>query len=164
MWFQMYKAALEAVEFNETTKWGHIYFKVKNNRLAMRLRTGRCLYYNNPLVEMVKMPWGEKKKAITFMGINPYTRKWSRMQITPGRLSENLIQADSREIIVRGKLNVEQKGYRVLGSLHDEILSVREIGQGSTEEFSELMCNMGSWADGLPLAAGSWTGQRYRKE
>ena len=33
------------------------------------------------------------------------------MQITPGRLTENLIQADSREILVRGKLNLEEVGY-----------------------------------------------------
>jgi DNA polymerase len=160
-WFKLYREARQAVSLNKTTEYNGIYFRVKHNRLLMRLKSGRCIAYNSPKVESKMMPWGEMKPTITFMGINPYSRKWSRMQITPGRLTENLIQADCREILVQGLLNVEMAGYKVLGSLHDEGIAIAK--EGDIEQFNQLMCDMPSWTGGLPLSAGGWVGMRYRK-
>jgi DNA polymerase len=57
-----------------------------------------------------------------------------------------------------------QAGAPVIFSVHDEL--VLELGNdrpGTHDILCKAMCKLPAWADGLPIAAAGWTGQRYRK-
>jgi len=164
LWYKLYKAARGAVELGGVMEYGNTRFMVQHDRLYMKLPSGRLIAYNQPRVEERKMPWGEMKSVITFMGINPYTNKWARLAISPGRLVENQVQGLTRDILVQGLLNVERAGYKVIGSIHDEGIAYAPEDFGSIEEFDQLMCEMPPWADGLPLKAKGYEAMRYRKE
>ena len=164
LWFNLYEAAKYCVVTGKRTQHGLAKFAVIKDHLFMKLPNGRCISYPRPRMIDATMPWGEVKPVISFEGVNPYSKKWQRLQIKPGRLTENLVQGISRDILVEGAINVEKAGYKVIGSVHDEIITTVKEGQGSVDEFDQLICKMPSWADGLPLKAKGYRAKRYRKE
>lgn len=163
-WYKLYGAALACVNTGRQTICGKTLFGYFNNKLYMKLPSGRAIVYNLPETSMETMPWGQRKEIISFMGINPYSGKWQRLLISPGRLVENEIQGLARDILVQGAINVEKKGYKVIGTVHDEVLAYVPKGFGSQEEFDSLLCHMPDWAEGLPLKAKGYRGYRYKKD
>jgi DNA polymerase len=72
-------------------------------------------------------------------------------------------QAVCRDLLVAGIRNVEAAGYPVVLHVHDEIVSEVAKGFGDLKEFEALCARMPPWADGLPVVASGWRGERYRK-
>lgn len=164
LWYRLYDAALDAVRVGVTTKYSYIKFIPKHGRLFMRLPTGRLLCYHNPKVELQVMPWGQEKPVLTAMGVDPYTKNWERLPISPGRLTENAVQGGSWDVLANGAINAERAGYTIVGSVHDEPISIVKDGWGSVEEFSKLICQMPKELRTLPLKAEGYRAKRYRKD
>lgn len=88
-----------------------------------------------------------------------------------GIITENIVQAVARDILVAALRRLEEAGWPVVTHIHDEV--VCEIpddkrGLNETElvnEVSEIMCRPPSWADDdLVIKAAGYTCQRYHKE
>ena len=105
--------------------------------------------------------------TITHSGINPYTKKWSRLKLIPGRITENLVQGTAREVMANGMLNVmrHMPHAQLIGSVHDEALAlVRE--EDATPDFMEEFCYRLCVVDflpGCPLGAKGFFTKRYKK-
>jgi DNA polymerase len=104
------------------------------------------------------------KNSITYLGMNPYTKKFSRTATYGGKLAENLTQASSRDVMGVGMLRADKADYPIVLTVHDEIMAETP----DTEDFSasglaELMSMPVHWAPGLPLAAKGFETYRYRK-
>lgn len=160
--------------------------------LRMRLPSGRYLCYPEPLVEqetcercdgagefpflhegverIMKCPHcgGSGKQGweqISYMGVNQYTRKWSRLTTYGGKLSENWTQAVARDVFFSGMLPAYRRGYAIVLRVHDELVAEVPLGSGLTwEGLAECMATLPSWAAGLPLAAAGFDAVRYRKD
>jgi DNA polymerase len=130
----------------------------KTSWLQMTIPSGRNLYYNTP-----EFRDGKFGPEVTAMGINPYSKKWQRLSIIPGRFVENVIQALSRDILAQGKLNLDKAGYKIIGSIHDEVILEVSEGTDCLGDVNNLMCDMPEWAEGLPLATEGVIEKRYRK-
>ena len=76
----------------------------------------------------------------------------------------NCTQAIARDILVNGMFKAEAAGYPIIATVYDEILTEVPIGYGDLKDFERLICELPSWAAGLPLTAGGWRGKRYRKD
>lgn len=140
-----------------------VAFVVRRGVLAMRIPSGRCLWYVNPRLEPKEMSWGETKTVIAFDGVNSVTRKWGRQYLYGGLLAENATQATARDILANGMFNAEAEGYPIVMHVHDEAVSEVPEGTGAVEEFEDLLCRLPEWAKGLPLKAEGWRGKRYKK-
>ena len=165
-WRELEKACQAAInEPGKVFTYRSIKFAIrsKGRMLAMRLPSGRCLWYANPRIEPKAMSWGEVKDVIAFDGVNSTTRKWGRQYLYGGLLAENATQATARDILVSGMFAVEKAGYPVVMHVHDEMIAEVPEGFGSVEEFEKLMCSLPDWGKDIPLKAEGWRGKRYRK-
>ena len=88
-----------------------------------------------------------------------------------GIITENIVQAVARDILVAALRHLEEAGWPVVTHTHDEV--VCEIPQDKRDlseaelvtEVSEIMCRPPSWADDyLVIKAAGYTCQRYHKE
>src|SRR4029077_18492608 len=103
------------------------------------------------------------KPALTFMGVNPMTRQWQRQTTYGGSVCENLVQGIARDLLASALLRLEASNeFRPILSVHDEILAEGPI-DAHLSWFNTLMEATPPWAEGCPVAAESWKGNRYRK-
>lgn len=130
--------------------------RASKNWLLLGLPSGRALCYPSPKVED-----GDK---ITYMGIDQYTRKWTRIHTHGGKLFENLCQAVARDIMAANMPLIEAAGYRIVLTVHDEIIAeAPDEPQYNAEHMASLLAANPGWAPDIPLAAAGFETYRYRK-
>jgi DNA polymerase len=168
LWKAYEAAAIEAVERGGPytklyTTAGKCQFTVTDNFLWVTLPSGRKLAYRDPQISMRETDWGPRK-TLEFWAVNSKTKKWMPERTWGGTLTENIVQATARDLMMPAMLRLERQGYQALLSVHDEGLTEKPIGEGSLEEFTEIMCQRPKWGDSnLIVEAKGWKGPRYRK-
>lgn len=125
--------------------------------LRVRLPSGRYLCYLQPKVD--------ESGQITYMGVNQYTRQWTRIKTYGGKLIENATQAAARDVLAHNMPRAEAAGYEIVLTVHDELLTeTPDTEDFSHEALAEMMTMCPPWARGLPLAAAGFETTRYRKD
>lgn len=165
-WNEVNRAAISAVSTPGevfATRGRRVKFIKRGGYLWIKLPSGRALAYASPKIVDRMTPWGETRPAVEFSGLNNYTRKWERMALYGGLITENVVQAVARDLLTDASLRTEAAGYPTILSVHDELVSERKVGEGSLEEFTALMKEAPAWAAGLPIDCESWRGVRYKK-
>jgi len=79
-----------------------------------------------------------------------------------GRLFENVVQAVARDVFRDCLIRIHESGYRILFTVHDEVVVELQDGQ-SVEEVERLMSVPPLWAPDLPVAAEGKETSRYTK-
>lgn len=131
--------------------------------VGLPLPSGRSLTYHNPRIIQRETPWGAMRDTAQVDTLNSVTRQWVSQIIWGGLLTENVVQATARDLMATAMMALELKGYNVILSVHDEIISEVPDDFGSLEEMIEIMTRCPSWADGCPVNAEGKEGKRYRK-
>ncbi|CAB4147795.1 bifunctional 3'-5' exonuclease/DNA polymerase [uncultured Caudovirales phage] len=131
--------------------------------VGLPLPSGRSLTYHNPRIIQRETPWGAMRDTAQVDTLNSVTRQWVSQIIWGGLLTENVVQATARDLMATAMMALELKGYNVILSVHDEIISEVPDGFGSLEEMIDIMTRCPSWADGCPINAEGKEGKRYRK-
>lgn len=165
LWQDMQDAAINAT-FAPRIPYtvGKVTWKRVGRFLYCTLPSGRRLAYPDPEVREKPVPWGGTRPALSYMGVDPYTRKWSRQSAYGGLLVENVDQAVSRDIMAAALLRCSESGvYTPLLTVHDELIAEAPLGQGDVKEFEHMVAALPAWAEGCPIAAEGWAGVRYRK-
>lgn len=155
-WGHINNAAISAVKYEgSVVHAGMLKFYRKGEWLRMVLPSGRALCYASPSI---------KEGALRYYSINPFNKKWCRTASYGGKLFENACQAVARDVMAANMPPIEKDGYKIILSVHDEILTETENGIAFNEiRLSELLATNPEWAEGLPLAAGGFEAYRYRK-
>jgi DNA polymerase len=86
-----------------------------------------------------------------------------RYALYGGLIAENITQAAARDLLADAMLRVEDAGYPLVLTVHDELIAEVPIGFGDLKEFERLVSRIEPWADGLPVAAKGYRGKRFRK-
>jgi len=164
LWYGAIGAAEKAIITGQVHVYKHLKFNVIDDYLYMRLPSGRLLAYYKPDIEKVKTPWGSYKNAITHLGINTYTRKWERLVMTHGRLTENATQAVARDILNVAVDRAEKAGFKTVGLVHDEIITiVKNDNDLNIEKLNSIMSESINWCSEMPIDAEGFEGMRYKK-
>lgn len=140
-----------------------VKFKKSGSFLGCQLPSGGVIFYPYPEIKETKTPWDTMKMLPSYMSEDGQSKKWQRFSTYGGSIVENITQATARDLLADAMLRLEEKNYRVVAHIHDEIVCNMNIGKGSLEEMEKIMSVVPPWAFGLPLAASGWVGKRYRK-
>lgn len=104
------------------------------------------------------------RSQLTYMGVDQYTRKWTRIKTYGGKLVENATQAVARDVLAAGMLAADKAGFDVLLSVHDELITEADKdGLLTSRDLEACMVSQLGWTAGLPLAAAGFEAERYRK-
>lgn len=134
----------------------HLKARVDGKWLRIRLPSGRYLCYINPGVD--------EDGQVTYFGVNQYTRQWGHIKTYGGKLVENATQAFARDVLAYNMPAIEQAGYEIVLSVHDELLTeTPDREEFNADELGRMMATAPSWAAGIPLAAAGFETYRYRK-
>lgn len=164
LWKKIEHAAISAVKNpTKTFKINHTEWFMKGRFLCCRLPSGRILYYCDPSVKNERTPWGAKKPVLYHMGVNSKNKKWMKQKTWGGVLVENIVQAISRDLLAHAMLKEQEANYKILLTVHDELIGERKKGKGDIKEFCRLMEALPKWAKGAPVKVEGWKGERYRK-
>jgi DNA polymerase len=165
LWYGCGDAILDAVRNPgvQVTAGPYLKFSVLKNFLWMKLPSNRVICWFAPQVEMLDTPWGEQRPGVTVMGVDRFTRKWSRQKLIGSSVYQSAVQGSARDLMADALLRLEAAGYPVVLLVHDEFLSLVPEGHGNEQEFRDILCQGPEWAKGLPLAAESWRGVRFKK-
>lgn len=185
LWKLYEQAAITAIEEDVQVKVGKCTFFCADNFLWIELPSGRRLAYREPQINWrvrefdvdetfinldgeeetvtVKVE-GRPQKTVEFMAVNSKSKKWWLERTWGGTLTENIVQACARDIMMYGLPKLERAGYPVLLTVHDEVICEKTTGEGSIEEFTKILCERPKWADeDLIIEAKGWKGPRYKK-
>jgi len=167
LWAQCEGAAIQAVENpgNPFRAGSKLILKVAKNALWMKLPSGRLICWQRPQLELLTTPWGQQKPGVTVHSQNTYTRQWSRNALIGSSIFQSAVQGTARDCLAVAMLNLEQAGYEVINSIHDEVLLLVEeqSAESALDEVISIMTTPPTWAPDFPLAAEGWIGKRYRK-
>ncbi len=158
-WWDVDKAAVEAVTKRTGTRAGRITFEYRSGILFVTLPSGRKLAYVKPRMAVNKFG----REGLTYEGILE-NKKWGRIETYGPKLVENIVQGTARDLLAEAMLRVEKKGYPIVMHCHDEIIAEVPEGMGSVEEMCEVMAVRPSWAEGLPLRADGYECPFYQKQ
>ena len=131
--------------------------------VELPLPSGRSLTYHNPRIIQRETPWGAMRDTAQVDTLNSVTRQWVSQIIWGGLLTENVVQATARDLMATAMMALEVKGYNVILSVHDEIISEVPDDFGSLDEMIDIMTRVPAWAEGCPINAEGKEGKRYRK-
>jgi DNA polymerase len=131
--------------------------------VGLPLPSGRSLTYHNPRIIQRETPWGAMRDTAQVDTLNSVTRQWVSQIIWGGLLTENVVQATARDLMATAMMALELKGYNVILSVHDEIISEVPDDFGSLDEMIDIMTRVPAWAKGCPVNAEGKEGKRYRK-
>ena len=157
-WGRLKNAVVQALHTRGQT-YATLGLKIKAAKswLLITLPSGRTLCYPSPKVM--------EDGGITYMGINQFTRKWTRIHTHGGKLFENLCQAVARDVMAANMPLIEAAGYQIVLSIHDELVTeAPDEPQYNAEHLSKLLAANPSWASDMPLAAAGFETYRYKKD
>lgn len=137
-------------------------FYMREHWLCIKLPSGRELRY--PYARAIPVErWGKPAFEISFR--TEIKGQFVREKTYGGKLIENIVQAIARDVMMEGMLAAETNGYPVLGTVHDELLALRELGTSNIKELEELVCVRHiKWTAGMPLASKGFVCTRYKKD
>ena len=120
----------------------------------VQLPSGRVLYYPHAAI---------KKKMNQYDYDNQL--KYHHGPLWGGSLTENIVQAVARDLLVYWILKAEEFGLPVVLHIYDEILAVSSTiyAEDNLKTLMNIMSNGPDWADGLPLAAEGEISMTYKK-
>jgi DNA polymerase len=175
VWYAMEAAAADVVKEGRigagiaTGHIGNLLFRLvratgkpgeMKTALTIQLPNKRKLRYLYPRCDRV----GDYDH-LTYMGQAGDNGKWQRLTTFGGKLTENIVQAISRDILADALTRAEQACLNPILHVHDEI--VCEVDEKlASEKLAQLLALMHvapDWAEGLPLSAEGDVYEYYSK-
>lgn len=179
LWDDLEKAAVAVIRKGGKVKVRFVEFsRVKRNGkyiLRIQLPSGRYLHYMNARVQTVtktsKNGREYEKHEIYYDGIghgvgaSSKQAKWGPVYTYGGKITENIVQAISRDLLANAMKLTDELGLTLVGHVHDELIceEKEEAGRFGISDLQWCMTQVPDWAPGLPLGAEGYEDYVYRK-
>lgn len=169
MWKEIDEASKEAVRYQRPVSCTcrNIIFDCDGEFMTIQLPSGRKLFYYGPKFKDKKIGCSTMPtRVLCYQGVVQETKQWGEIDTYGGKLTENIVQAISRDLLGNSMLNLEANGYYPVCHIHDEILSEvpEKNAQAYYEEMASIMGTPPEWASDLPLRADGYITPFYLKD
>lgn len=156
LWWDVDRAALDAVRNKHTNRTYGVTFSCQSGMLFITLPSGRRLAYVKPRI-------GENRfggQCITYEGAGS-AKKWERLDSYGPKFVENIVQATARDILCYAMQRLQ--GYSIVMHIHDEVV-IEADPRMSLQTICEQMGITPPWAKGLLLRADGFETDFYKKD
>ena len=147
---------------------GPLQIRCDQEDLLLVLPSGRALRYAN-------VRWDFSPQTISYLDDEGVEREFSsdgpgvvygnNVHLYGGKITENVVQAIARDLLVDAILQVESDGLPVAFHVHDEVIvEVAEAqATAATDTVRQIMCVKPAWALGLPIECETKVSACYGK-
>lgn len=156
LWWDVDRAAMEAVRNKHTNTTHGIIFSCQSGMLFITLPSARKLVYVKPHI-------GENKfggQCITYEGVGG-TKKWERLDSYGPKFVENIVQATSRDILCYAMQTL--RNCSIVMHIHDELV-IEADPRMSLQAVCDQMGRTPPWAKDLLLRADGYETDFYKKD
>lgn len=167
LWFGLEAAAVDAVlNPGSESAYRQIRYKMARGFLWCRLPSGRALMYGAPRLKKQPKPWNpeEWSWSVTAMTLDSTSGRWVRRALYGGLLTENVVQAVARDLMLHGLVQTEKAGFQNIMTVHDEGVALVPKGANRIEEYCALLADLPEWAAGIPVVTKRYVAGRYKKD
>lgn len=170
LWQEIEDCAHEAVRYQRKVVGTarNLEFDCDGDYLTVKLPSGRCLFYRNPrFIQKQVGGRGPVSKLLCYDGIVQETKQWGDIETYGGKLTENIVQAISRDLIGYAMMKLEENDFAITMHVHDEAIAEVPADGWEKQWLSEMERIMGtppSWAYDLPLNADGYITPFYKKD
>lgn len=170
LWYALEEAAFLAVQTPGTIHETYgVTYEVVDWWLECRMPSGQTMYYFDPRVDVT--PEDDMYHHGVWSYETTKNGRSYRVDAYGGLLTENVVQAMARALMVEAMFRLESAGYPVVLTVHDEIVCERDMHDlwhmkdERLEHFTFVMSETPAWAQriGIPIAVETWAETRYRK-
>lgn len=168
LWAEIERCAHEAVKYRRRVVGTprNLVFDCNGEFFTIQLPSGRSLFYYHPTFKQ-KMVGRRLSNLLYYEGLNQETKAWGQIDTYGGKLTENIVQAISRDLLGYAMKNLEAAGYGITMHVHDEaIAEVPDDGHAEEhlDNMIKIMSKAPDWASDLPLNAAGFTSKYYQKD
>lgn len=168
LWKALEYAAIETVWSGNPHEAYGVRYAIEGDWLTARIPSGRKLYYRSPRKKMKEMPWSTPDNPDVRRAWSYHAMKmgvWKEIDAYGGHLTENVVQALARDVLVKATIDLEVNGFPIVLTVHDEDLTEIEENRIDQKAVEQIMMERPEWAVGInvPIAVESWVDDRYRK-
>lgn len=151
-------------------EFSRMVFRYESGAMTIELPSGRKLFYPSARLgsRTIQGANGDfDVQDISYMGQDQTTGKWVKLHTYGGKLTENVVQAISRDLLANAIFKVFELGYDIVLHVHDEIAA--EIPKDGNEDavleaMITAMCTAPEWARNIPLRAAGYITEYYKKD
>lgn len=166
VWYGLESASVRTVHDRTPHESYGVLYQLEDGWLTARLPSGRKLWYFNPQPTMKSMPWDADDIRPSFSYQAMKTGKWTTIDSFGGLMTENVVQALARDIMVAAMFKCEANNLPIVLTVHDEILAEPLESQSDAQTMlTQIMEDSPAWAKEMqvPVSVETWTGARYKK-
>ena len=154
-WWDVDAAVKKAVMYKTSVDSHGFRFYYQSGMLFIDLPSGRRLCYVKPRIGVNRFG----SQSVTYEGIN--LGKWTRLETYGPKVTENLVQAVSRDILAYSMKTLRH--CFIVGSVHDELIIECDPGV-SLQSVCDQMGRTPPWLPGLELRADGYECMFYQKQ
>ena len=164
LWYSLENAALEVMRTGQPVGVRGLilaresHYETQQDFFTITLPSGRKLYYPRPFL---------KQNDFGKDALHYYVRngtKWEPTGTYGGKLTENVVQAFSRDCLAEAMMRLAATGYQIVMHVHDEVVLDVPADRADVDAVTAIMSAPISWAPGLPLAAAGFVADYYQKD
>jgi len=143
-------------------------FERRNTEVLVWLPSGRALRYPGARIEDVHrtMPYLDQNgHEAEFERDGPAIVYGRETDLYGGKITENVVQAAARDILVEAILKLEAMGWSVVLHVHDEVVvaAPEADAERAKSEVERVLNTTPAWAAGLPVSSELKVETRYTK-
>ena len=154
LWYKLGEDAIEAVLTGQSGN-----FRMVGRNLLYTLPSGRDITYYRAGVG--ENQWG--KPSLHYF--RPLGKQMIKTSSYGGKLTENIIQSISRDIMASSMLRMDRDGVRLLLTVHDEIIAEAPADEAeeTLRKVERYMVREKPWCSGVPLDTEGFVSKRFKK-